>query len=93
MREIRPPLDQTESELKNNISVKLKIYLFRPMLVGLFTFAIFFSVILFTKIITYLMNENPTFILNIYDVIFACIGFFIGFLVEFLLQIRKNILR
>ena len=91
MSEINSPFESSEEESSKNALLRLKKFILRPAYVGLFIFSIFFSVILFTKIITYLMNENIAFILNIYDVLFAFIGFLIGFLVEFLLQIRKKL--
>ena len=91
MSEINSQFESAEEENSKIALRRLKLFVLRPIFVGLFTFSIFFSVILFTKIITYLMNENATFILNVYDVLFAFIGLLIGFLVEFLLQIRKKL--
>lgn len=93
MKEIRNPLDYSANESKPLLIKRVKIFVVRPILIGLFTFSIFFSTILVTKVTTYLFTPNSIFHLNIYDVLFALIGFAVGFLIEFLLQIRRRLFK
>ena len=76
---------------ESNIQVinRFKLFFLKPIFIGLFTFAIFFTTILITKILTYLLSEHVLFSLNMYDVLFALIGFGVGFIFEFALNIRK----
>jgi hypothetical protein len=78
-------IDESNSHLFN----RLKLFVLKPIYIGLFTFSLFFTTILITKIATYFIIEASVFTLNIYDILFALIGFGVGFLVEFLLQIKR----
>jgi len=93
MKEIRNSLDYDVSESKSLLIRRLKTFVIRPILIGLFAFSIFFTTILVTKVTTYLFTPNSIFHLNIYDVLFALIGFAMGFLIEFLLQIRRRLFK
>jgi uncharacterized protein YacL len=88
MKEIRNSLDYEASESNSRLLVRFKLFALRPIIIGLFAFSIFFTTILVTKVTTYLLVENSIFNLNIHDVLFSLIGFALGFLIEFLLQIR-----
>lgn len=93
MKEIRNSLDYDSSESRPLLLKRFKMFVIKPLLIGLFAFSIFFTTILVTKVTTYLLAENSVFNLNIYDVLFALIGFAVGFLIEFLLQIRRTIFK
>ena len=93
MKEIRNSLDYDSSESRRLLLKRFKLFVIKPTLIGLFAFSIFFTTILVTKVTTYILAENSVFNLNIYDVLFALIGFAVGFLIEFLLQIRRTLLK
>jgi hypothetical protein len=57
---------------------------------GFLSFAILFSIILFVKLINYVAASESIFVITIYDVMIAVIGFGLGFLLELTLQIRKR---
>ncbi len=89
MKEIHHSWEYDSSESDYLLLKRFKLFVLRPVFIGLFTFSIFFTTILLTKVATYLFAENSVFSLNIYDVLFALIGFAVGFVIEFLLQIRR----
>ncbi len=93
MKDTRTSLERDDKEQISIPVSRLKMYFIRPISVGLFAFSIFFTVILVTKIIMYVLSEGASFNLNIYDIIFSVIGFTIGFLIEFLLQLRRTFLK
>ena len=70
---------------------RIKSFLIEPLKMGFLYFAILFSIILFVKLVNYLGTEDSFFILNIYDVIISAIGFMLGYVLEFALQLRKRI--
>lgn len=83
-------------ELKTNDSKLLHRFMnfaVTPFYWGMFVFAIFFSVILITKLIFYFLSEKSIFSLNIYDVLFSLIGFGFGFIIEFTIKMRKELLK
>lgn len=82
-------IDESESKLLN----RFKTFALTPFFWGTFVFAIFFSVILLTKLFSYFLSDNALFTLNIYDMLFSLIGFGVGFLIEFTIQIRKELLK
>jgi hypothetical protein len=60
-----------ESSLKED----LKTYLLGPLYAGLVGFAIFFSLIFFTKFFSYIFGINESFSFGISDVIYSLLGF------------------
>ncbi|MBI1933574.1 MAG: hypothetical protein HYS24_13665 [Ignavibacteriales bacterium] len=72
---------------------RFKTFFVKPILVGVFFFSIFFSVILITKLSTYFIGSTLIFGFNIYDLFFSLIGFGIGFLTEFTRQVKKILSR
>jgi len=91
MKENKDLFEFESEHSKAGLRNRFNIFFIRPFKIGALVFSIFFSVILFTKLITYLTSIVLTFNLNIYDVLFSLIGFGVGFLIEFSLQIRKYI--
>ena len=91
MRDLNNSLDYNAVESEKQLLNRFKSFFLKPIFVGLFVFSIFFTTILATKDATYLLAESSYFNLNIYDVLFAMVGFGVGFLVEFLLQIRRTL--
>lgn len=92
MKNLQTTVDLEVIESNRKLYNRFKLFVLKPLLIGLFTFAIFFTTILITKTTTYLFSDS-LFNLNIYDVLFALLGFLLGFLLEFLLQVRKMIFK
>ena len=90
MKEIQNRYDYEVIESNTQIINRFKLFVLKPIFIGLFTFSIFFTTILITKILTYSLNDHEVFNLNIYDILFALIGFGLGFLIEFILRLRKS---
>lgn len=93
MRDIQNPYDYELIESNAQIINRFKLFVLKPIFIGLFTFSIFFTTILITKILMYAFNEHAVFNLNIYDIFFSLIGFGLGFLIEFILRMRKIFLK
>jgi len=93
MKKLTPAIEYNLISESFQLKGRFKSFFLRPVFMGLFFFSIFFSVILVTKLIAYAIGSTILFGFNIYDIIFSLIGFFIGFLTEFILQIRKVISR
>ncbi len=83
--------DESVTSSKKTVERKIKLFFLEPLKTGFYSFAIFFSIILFVKLVNYLLSENAFFLLNIYDVMISVIGFSLGFILEFVLQLRKRI--
>ncbi len=80
-------IDSIEDITQNRI----KSFLIEPLKMGFLYFAILFSIILFVKLVNHLATEDSFFVLNIYDVLISVIGFMLGYVLEFSLQLRKKI--
>ena len=93
MKKLTPAIEYSLISESFQLKGRFKSFFLRPVFMGLFFFSIFFSVILITKLIAYAVGSTILFGFNIYDIIFSLIGFFIGFLTEFVIQIRKVISR
>ena len=93
MREFHNHYDFEVAESNVQIYNRFKMFVLRPIIIGLFTFSIFFTIILFTKILMFMFNEHVIFSLNIYDLLFALIGFGLGFILDFVLKVRKLFLK
>ena len=64
----------SSSESRQNV----KTYLLNPLSAGLVGFAVFFSLILITKLFGSILGTNNGFILQASDVIYALTGFLFG---------------
>jgi ABC-type protease/lipase transport system fused ATPase/permease subunit len=84
---LKESINSIEDITKNRV----KSFLIEPFKMGFLYFAILFSIILFVKLVNYLATEGSFFILNIYDVMISVIGFSLGYILEFTLQLRKRI--
>lgn len=78
-------LEESRAHLLN----RFRLFVLKPTFIGLFIFSLFFTTILLTKAVSYIFADGAIFMLNIYDILFALIGFGAGFIVEFLLQITR----
>jgi len=65
----------TTSIGRNNFAHDFKIYFLNPLAAGLAGFSAFFSLILLTKLFSYLLGMNETFGLSLNDVIYSLTGF------------------
>ncbi len=93
MKQFQNSFEIDLEESKSHLLNRFRLFVLKPTFIGLFTFSLLFTTILFTKIATYIFADGAIFTLNIYDVMFALIGFGVGFIIEFLLQIRRIIIK
>ena len=77
---------QTYTEVIGNDTLKenIKTYLLNPLSAGLAGFAVIFSLMLMTKLFSYILGINPEFNLGLNDVIYSLVGFIFGAGVKFL---------
>ena len=64
-------------------------FFFKPIVSGLYGFAAFFTVLIFTKGITYLLGFSEQYIIGSDDVLFSILGFVLVFLIK-LFEIIKH---
>jgi hypothetical protein len=64
-----------ESIISETFRENLKTYLLNPLSAGLVGFAVFFSLIMITKLFGYIIGTNETFNLALSDVIYSLTGF------------------
>jgi len=64
-----------ESIVSDTFKSNLKTYLLNPLSAGLAGFAIFFSLIFFTKLLGFLVGTNEVFDFGVRDVIYSLTGF------------------
>ncbi len=83
--------EESVNSIEETTKSKINSFLVKPIKMGFLYFAILFSIILFVKMVNYLSAENAFFVLNIYDVLISIVGFSLGFILEFALQLRKRI--
>ena len=74
----------TTSIGRNSFFNDFKTYFLNPLSAGLAGFAAFFSLILLTKLFSYIFGMNETFGLNLNDVIYSLTGFVFGAGAKFL---------
>lgn len=66
----------------------LKKYFIFPLREGFYGFFLVFAVILFVKLLSFLLNINESFDLDFMDVMLSFVGFFFMFLIYFLKKIN-----
>jgi hypothetical protein len=71
---------QTYTEVIGNDTLKenIKTYLLTPLSAGLAGFAALFSLMLLTKLFSFLLGINPEFNIGLNDVIYSLVGFIFG---------------
>lgn len=71
---------QAYTEVIGNDTLKqnIKTYLLNPLSAGLAGFALLFSLMLMTKLFSYILGINAVFNLGLNDVIYALVGFVFG---------------
>lgn len=77
---------QTYTEVIGNDTLKenLKTYLLNPLSAGLAGFAAIFSLMLMTKLFSFILGINPEFSLGLNNVIYSLVGFIFGAGAKFL---------
>lgn len=93
MKKITPAIEYDFLGENFQLKGRFKSFFIRPIFMGVFFFAIFFTVILVTKLSTFFLGSTTLFGFNIYDILFSMIGFGIGFLTEFIRQIKRVLSR
>lgn len=74
----------TESIGHETLRENIKIYLINPLSAGLAGFAALFSLMMMTKLISFVLGINPEFNLGLSDVIYSLVGFLFGTGAKFL---------
>ena len=65
-------------------------FFFKPFVSGLYGFAAFFTVLIFTKCITYLIGFTEQYIVSSDDVLFSILGFVVVFLIKLFDNIKHK---
>ncbi len=65
-------------------------FFFKPFVSGLYGFAAFFTVLIFTKGITYLLGFSEQYIVGSDDVLFSILGFVFVFLIKLFDNIKHK---
>lgn len=65
-------------------------FFFNPFVSGLYGFAAFFTVLIFTKGIAYLLGFTDQYIVSSDDVLFSILGFVLVFLIKLLDNIKHK---
>jgi len=84
MNSIPSTNDENVVESKSQFFISLKKYLIFPIKAGFYGFALVFSIILFLKLISFLLGINEVFKLDLIDVMISSVGFFLMFLIYIL---------
>jgi hypothetical protein len=85
------PNNSNETIVKNKtqIYVLLKKYFILPLKEGLYGFALVFAVILFVKLLSFLLGINEVFNFDLMDIMLSSVGFFFMFLIYFLKKMHQ----
>jgi len=68
----------------------LSYFVFQPCKAGLYGFAAFFTVLIFTKGVTVLLGFVKNFSIDVNDVTFSLLGFVLVFLIRILENIKER---
>jgi hypothetical protein len=84
-------LSKSHSKTGGNILYSyLNSFFFKPFISGLYGFAAFFTVLIFTKGITYLFGFSEQYIVSSDDVLFSILGFVLVFLIRLFDNIKHK---
>ncbi len=84
-------LSKSHTKTEGNILYYYLIsFFFKPFVSGLYGFAAFFTVLIFTKGITYLFGFTEQYIVNSDDVLFSILGFVLVFLIKLFDNIKHK---
>ena len=65
-------------------------FFFKPFVSGLYGFAAFFTMLIFTKAITYLIGFTEQYIVNSEDLLFSILGFVLVFFIKLFDNIKHK---
>ncbi len=74
---------------EKNYAVKFNLFFLQPLSSGLFGFALFFTILIVTKLLASFLNTGIFFV-DFDDVILSSIGFILMFLIKLLENIAQN---
>jgi hypothetical protein len=77
----------------NILSYYLISFFFKPFVSGLYGFTAFFTLLIFTKGITYLFGFTEQYIVSVDDVLFSILGFILVFLIKLFDNIKHKTAR
>ena len=80
---------QSMSTRKLNSGIVMN-FIVNPIKSGIFGFSAFFSILLVTKLLSYLIGTNDTFSVGLDDVLLSVIGFILVFLIKFLENFKQD---
>ena len=84
-------LSKSHTKTEGNILYYyLLSFFFKPFILGLYGFAAFFIVLIFTKGITYLFGFTDQYIVSSDDVLFSILGFVLVFLIKLFDSIKQK---
>ena len=81
------PTSRVEARSKNFIYLA-SVYLLQPFKAGLYGFAAFFTVLMFTRALTTLFGLVDNFVVSVDDVYFSLLGFVLVFVIRMLENVR-----
>ncbi len=70
---------------------QIKLYVVEPLSAGLFGFALFFSILIITKLLAVLVNTIPEFTVDFNDVLLSLIGLVLMGLIKLLENINAKV--
>lgn len=76
-------------ERKLNVYASIKKYFLLPLKEGLYGFILVLAVILFVKLLSFLLGINESFNFDIMDILLSSVGFFFMFLIYFLKKLHQ----
>ena len=79
-----------KDKTKNRVTLSLKQHVLEPFKAGLFGFAIFISILLLVKLISYVIGSYNYFSLELADIQLSLVGFVLLFLIRFLENFKEN---
>lgn len=78
------------SHEEKNIGKLLNSFFLLPLKSGLTGFAVFFTILVATKFLGFLLGSQPTFQIVLDDVFLSLIGFVLFFLIRFLENLKEK---
>ncbi len=84
-------MERTVVKKTEKMRVEFPYKIWGVLKAGLFGFSIFFTVLIFTKYLGFLIGTQPTFEMSMEDVYFSSIGFLLMALIKFLEEIKEKL--
>jgi len=88
-------ISSVRGKVHSGVTINLKSpfllkYIFYPVWAGLFGFSLFFTTIILSKYLGYLVKNSPEFSMDINDVVLSLLGFFLLWLIKLLENIKPE---